>query len=43
MTIRETLKTKIKMPMRVLNFQDVVRNIKLGFFSKENTEALCMA
>ena len=28
------------MPMRALNFQDVVRNIKVGFFSKENTEAL---
>ena len=31
------------MPMRALNLQDVVRNIKVGFFSKENTEAPCMA
>ena len=29
--------------MRALNLQDVVRNIKGGFFSKENTETLCMA
>ena len=31
------------MPMRALNLQDVVKNIKVGFFSKENTETLCMA
>ena len=43
LTIRETLKPKIKMSMRALNLQDVVRNIKGGFFSKENTETLCMA
>ena len=26
------------MSMRALNLQDVVKNIKGGFFSKENTE-----
>ena len=43
LTIRETLKAKIKMPVHALNLQDVVRNIKVCFFSKENTETLCMA
>ena len=43
MSIKETLKPKIQMTMRALNLQDVVRNIKVGFFSEENTEALCMA
>ena len=43
LTIRETLEPKIKMPAHALNLQDVVRNIKVGFFSKENTETLCMA
>ena len=32
------------MPVRALYLQaTVVRNIKVGFFRKENTETLCMA
>ena len=38
--ISETLKPKIVMPVCALNLQDVVGNIKVGFFSKENTETL---
>ena len=38
--IRGTLKPKIKMHVLARNLKDVLRNIKVGFFSKENTETL---
>ena len=36
------LNAKIKMPLCALNFLDVGKKIKVGFFSKENTETRCM-
>ena len=39
LTVGERLNAKYKIPVRALNSQDVGKNIKAGFFSKENTEA----
>ena len=42
MTTGERLNAKIKMLVRALNFLDVGKKIKVGFFSKEDTETRCM-
>ena len=42
-TIGERLDAKNKMSVRALNSQDVGKNIKVGFFSKENAATRCMA
>ena len=38
LTIWERLNAKNKMPVHALNSQDMGKNIKVSFFSKENTE-----
>lgn len=40
LTIGETLKPKIEMSVHELNLQDVGRNIKIGFFRKENRNTM---